>query len=247
MTTVYRLAMKDLSEPDVHRALAVVAAAAADGNATAFGIETVDAIVAAIPADEAAYVEWRFGDRDSTRVARGGDAPPWLEESLAATCDSYPLRDVDHATSAEALRITDVVSRARFRNSAFYSAVMRSLGFEHEVKLWLPAPPGHARFFELERGPGPDFDERDRWFLSLLRPHLARLRLRWERRPDLPSLTERELDVLALVAQGLTNRQISRRLFISPATVRTHLEHIYDKLGVRSRAGAVSAAFRIAS
>jgi DNA-binding CsgD family transcriptional regulator len=124
---------------------------------------------------------------------------------------------------------------------------MWSLGFEHEVKLWLPAPPGHARFFELERGPGPDFDERDRWFLSLLRPHLARLRLRWERRPDLPSLTERELDVLALVAQGLTNRQISRRLFISPATVRTHLEHIYDKLGVRSRAGAVSAAFRIAS
>jgi ATP/maltotriose-dependent transcriptional regulator MalT len=60
-------------------------------------------------------------------------------------------------------------------------------------------------------------------------------------------LTERELDVLSLVAQGLTNRQISGRLFISPATVRTHLEHIYDKLGVRSRAGAVSAAFRRAS
>jgi DNA-binding CsgD family transcriptional regulator len=55
------------------------------------------------------------------------------------------------------------------------------------------------------------------------------------------------MGVLALVAQGLTNRQISGRLFISPATVRTHLEHIYDKLGVRSRAGAVSAAFRSGS
>ena len=148
---------------------------------------------------------------------------------------------------AEPLRITDVASRARFWKSPFYSAVMRPLGFEHELKLWLPAPPGHARFFELERGPGPDFDERDRSFLSLVRPHLARLRSRWERRPHLPSLTERELDVLALVAQGLTNRQIGRRLFISPGTVRTHLEHIYDKLGVRSRAGAVSAAFRVAS
>ena len=84
-------------------------------------------------------------------------------------------------------------------------------------------------------------------FLSLLRPHLARLRARWERRPHVPSLTERELDVLSLVAQGLTNREISRRLFISPATVRTHLEHIYEKLGVRTRAGAVNAAFRIAS
>jgi ATP/maltotriose-dependent transcriptional regulator MalT len=60
-------------------------------------------------------------------------------------------------------------------------------------------------------------------------------------------LTERELDVLSLVAQGLTNREISRQLFISPATVRTHLEHIYDKLGVRSRAGAVSAALHLAS
>ena len=110
--------------------------------------------------------------------------------------------------------------------------------------MWLPAPPGHARYFELERGPGRDFDGRDRAFLSLLRPHLARLRAQWECRRHVPPLTERELDVLALVAQGLTNRQISSRLFISPATVRTHLEHIYDKLGVRSRAGAVSAAFR---
>jgi DNA-binding CsgD family transcriptional regulator len=239
--------MKDLSERDVYRALAVVAAAAGGGNETAFEIETVDAIVAAIPADEAAYVEWRFGDSDSIRVTRGGDEPPWLDEALAATCGSYPLRDVDRAASLEPLRISDVVSNARFRKSPFYLSVMRPLGREHELKLWLPAPRGHARYFELERGPGPDFDQRDRSFLSLLRPHLARLGARWERRPHLPFLTEREFDVLALVAQGLTNRQISSRLFISPATVRTHLEHIYDKLGVRSRAGAVSAAFRRAS
>jgi DNA-binding NarL/FixJ family response regulator len=124
---------------------------------------------------------------------------------------------------------------------------MRPLGREHELKLWLPAPRGHARLFELHRGRGSDFDERDRAFLAVLRPHLAGLRSRWERTPHLPSLTDRELEVLALVAEGLTNRQIGRRLFISPTTVRTHLEHIYDKLGVRSRAGAVTAAFRIAS
>ena len=239
--------MQSLSERDVHRALAVVSAAAADGDGAAFGIETVDAIVAAIPADEAAYVEWCFGDCDSIRVARVREEPPWLDEALAVTCGSYPLRDIDHAASVDPLRISDVVSRTRFRNSGFYSSVMRPLGREHELKLWLPAPPGQARYFELVRGPGPDFDERDRSFLSLLRPHLARLRARWERRPHLPALTDRELDVLALVAQGLTNRQISSRLFISPATVRTHLEHIYEKLGVRSRAGAVSAAFRRAS
>src|SRR5436190_16591594 len=94
--TVYRMPMKDLSERDVHRALEVVAAAATDGNGTAFGIETVDAIVAAIPADEAAYVEWRFGAHDPIRVARGRDEPPWLDDALATTCTSYPLRDVDY-------------------------------------------------------------------------------------------------------------------------------------------------------
>ena len=239
--------MKELSEQDVHRALHIVASAAAGGDGTAFGLETVDAIAAAIPAEDVAYVEWRFGDRDVIRVAHNPDEPTWLDDALAATCDSYPLRDIDHAASSEPLRISDVVSRVRFRQSAFYSAVMRPLGREHELKLWLPAPRGHARYFELQRPPGRDFDERDRSLLSLLRPHLARLRSRWERRLHLPSLTERELDVLSLVAQGLTNREISRQLFISPATVRTHLEHIYDKLGVRSRAGAVTAAFHIAS
>jgi DNA-binding NarL/FixJ family response regulator len=239
--------MKELSERDVHRALNIVAAAAAGGKGTAFGLETVDAIAAAIPAEDVAYVEWRFGDREPVRVAHDRQEPTWLDDALAATCDSYPLRDVDHARSLEPLRISDVVSQVRFRNSAFYSAVMRPLGREHELKLWLPAPRGHARYFELERPAGRDFDERDRSLLALLRPYLARLRASWERRPLPPSLTERELDVLSLVAQGLTNREISRQLFISPATVRTHLEHIYDKLGVRSRAGAVTAAFHLAS
>jgi len=239
--------MRELSERDVHRALEVVTTAAAGGNGTVFGLQTVDAIAGAIPAEEVAYVEWRFGDRDAICVAHYPEEPHWLDDALAATCDSYPLRDLEHAGSTEPLRISDVVSRVRFRNSAFYWAVMRPLGREHELKVWLPAPGGHARYFELARPPGRDFDERDRSFLALLRPHLARLRARWERRPRLPSLTERELDVLTLVAQGLTNREISRQLFISPATVRTHLEHIYDKLAVRSRAGAVSAAFHLAS
>jgi DNA-binding CsgD family transcriptional regulator len=239
--------MKELTERDLHCALNIAATAAAGGNGTAFGLETVDAIAAAIPADRVAYVEWRFGGSDLIRVAHRPEEPSWLDDALAATCDSYPLRDLDHAGSPDPLRISDVVSRARFRKSAFYSAVMRPLGREHELKLWLPAPRGHARYFEIVRPPGRDFDERDRSLLYVLRPHLACLQSRWERRPHLPSLTERELDVLGLVAQGLTNREISRQLFISPATVRTHLEHIYDKLGVRSRAGAVSAAFRRAS
>ena len=56
---------------------------------------------------------------------------------------------------------------------------------------------------------------------------------------ELPPLTGRELEVLALVAAGLTNRDIARQLHISVRTVEAHLTHIYNKLGVCSRTEAV--------
>lgn len=52
-------------------------------------------------------------------------------------------------------------------------------------------------------------------------------------------LTKREYEVLALVAQGFTNRQIATALFISENTVQNHLRSIFDKLGVTSRIQAV--------
>jgi ATP/maltotriose-dependent transcriptional regulator MalT len=62
--------------------------------------------------------------------------------------------------------------------------------------------------------------------------------------PDGQQLTERELKVLTLVAAGSTNREAARTLFISEATVKTHLLHAYAKLGVRDRAAAVSEAYK---
>jgi two-component system nitrate/nitrite response regulator NarL len=58
------------------------------------------------------------------------------------------------------------------------------------------------------------------------------------------TLTEREVEVLQLLAFGYTNRDIGKRLFISPDTVKTHLEHIYQKLGASDRTAAVAEAFR---
>ena len=56
-------------------------------------------------------------------------------------------------------------------------------------------------------------------------------------------LSQRELEVLELVAAGSTNREAAAALFISEATVKTHLLHIYAKLGVGDRAAAVAEAF----
>jgi DNA-binding NarL/FixJ family response regulator len=61
--------------------------------------------------------------------------------------------------------------------------------------------------------------------------------------PDTP-LTDRETEVLALMADGLANRDIARRLFVTEATVKTHVNNIFGKLGVGDRAAAVAWAFR---
>ncbi|MET7890406.1 response regulator transcription factor [Streptomyces mirabilis] len=61
--------------------------------------------------------------------------------------------------------------------------------------------------------------------------------------PTQDSLSAREREVLALVAKGTSNREIARVLFISEATVKTHLTHLYAKLGVNDRAAAVAVAY----
>jgi len=76
---------------------------------------------------------------------------------------------------------------------------------------------------------------------SALAPRIAG-RLMSRLRDPLPALTTRENEVLELVARGLSNQRISKALFLSQATVKSHLVHIYAKLGVDSRTAAVAAA-----
>ncbi|WP_055587880.1 response regulator [Peterkaempfera griseoplana] len=79
---------------------------------------------------------------------------------------------------------------------------------------------------------------------TVLAPSAAEKVLGRMRAPAAGSLTDRELEVLRLVADGTTNREAARQLFISEATVKTHLLHLYDKLGVRDRAAAVSEGYK---
>ena len=70
--------------------------------------------------------------------------------------------------------------------------------------------------------------------------HEIRMRADDER----PALTAREREILRLTADGRSAPQIAEQLFLSPTTVRTHLQHLYEKLGVSDRAAAVAEAMR---
>jgi DNA-binding CsgD family transcriptional regulator len=92
-----------------------------------------------------------------------------------------------------------------------------------------------------------DFGERERLILQVLQPHLAALyraatlRRRLGAASDAARLlTRREREVMAHVSNGLTNADIARVLVIEPSTVRKHLEHVFEKLGVGSRTAALA-------
>jgi two-component system, NarL family, nitrate/nitrite response regulator NarL len=68
--------------------------------------------------------------------------------------------------------------------------------------------------------------------------------IRLRRQDDRPALSPREREILGMTAQGLSAPDIAQRLTLSPTTVRTHLQNLYEKLGVSDRAAAVAEAMR---
>jgi len=74
-------------------------------------------------------------------------------------------------------------------------------------------------------------------------PRLPNRLVQQVRAPAREPLSDRELEVLAIIARGATNRRSRPACSISEATVKTHLLHVYAKLGVNDRAAAIAAAF----
>ncbi len=79
---------------------------------------------------------------------------------------------------------------------------------------------------------------------SPLAPAVAARLMQRMRGQDEESLSAREIEVLELVARGTSNKEIAKELWVSETTVKTHLLHIFDKLGVTDRTAAVTAALK---
>ena len=185
-----------------------------------------------------AYPATQPGDGDGTLTEP--DDGFWDHYWDCLPC-SYPSVSGDQRTITT---ISDFYTQREYHHTGMYTDVVGPQGVEHEAMLCLSAPPGHSRRLLFTRGPGPDFDGRDRLLLALLRPHLNELYQQLQlRRRDVPALTARQQQLLQLVARGYSNSDIARELVVSTATVRKHLENIFQRLHVTSRTAAAARAF----
>jgi DNA-binding NarL/FixJ family response regulator len=186
--------------------------------------------------------------RDGLRGMSAGD-PQFAVLGEAAT-------GVEALTVAEAVRPDVILMDLRMpeMNGVTAIAALRERGITARVLVLttydndsdvLPAIEAGATGYLLKDAPR---DELFRAVLAaargeaVLSPSVASRLMGKIRSPAKEPLSQRELEVLGLIARGATNREAAAQLFISEATVKTHLLHVYAKLGVKDRAAAVAAA-----
>ena len=232
--------MARLSEADYRGVLEVIAEAAAVEDSMPFPEPVLDALHQLVPCDVVAYHDGPFGQPAAAFV---GEPRGHVTSAMRAAEVRYlhqdPLTPV-----AGARKFSDFLTRGEFHRLDLYREAARPLGVEDMMRLWLDRRGARLEFDRGDRG----FSERDRAVLDLLRAHLERFRRLALARRAKPSaavdaLTRRERQVLRLVAEGKTNVEVARELWIAPGTVRKHLENIFAKLGVTTRAAAISRAY----
>jgi len=227
---------------DVNAALGVVADAARPHGGAPFSPSIIERLMQLLGADGGGYFEYEPGKENLHDITLPKIDSSWYgRHELSETIGSWPLRDPRELAVPTVRSVSETLTRSQRSCNPFQLVFYRPRGLHDEIKLWLPAPIPQIRgFFFLRGGTSADFGTRERNLLSLLGPHLATLRERWEPSGSITKLTTREADVLALVSTGLTNKQIARRLGVSTGTVRTHLDHVYAKLGVHTRTAAAA-------
>jgi len=234
--------MARLSASDYRRVLDVLWEAGEVDGPFAFTPPVLDALRRLVPCDVVAFHEGV--GRQGVVLWDGAPRGELTAEIREASCRLWATDVLQPYTGAR--KYSDFLSRRAFRRHPVYVELARPLGIEDMFRLWLYPDGSFRARLEFDR-PDWGFRESDRTALDLLLPHLRRFfrgslaRRRCVAQLSVSGLTPREHEILEYVAAGLTNAEIARLLWISPGTVRKHLENAFEKLDVHTRTAAVAA------
>jgi DNA-binding CsgD family transcriptional regulator len=243
-----------VTEQDLRRVLDVVDAVGEPDPDVGVSTPLLQALTALVPSDIISIIdidpnratvyldqEWD-GERavvDDTTSTDEHD-PFWRHYASSRSC-SYPTRTGDYRS------ITwtgDFYGQAEWRRTPMYIDVFKPGGADYDLMCCLS--PRGTRTPRILFFRNSAFTERDRLVMTLLRPHLVEAWATAGRPAPQPApspLTARQTELMRLVAAGWTNAEIASSLFVSPHTVRKHLENIFARLEVTSRTAAVARAF----
>ncbi|MBV9141498.1 MAG: response regulator transcription factor [Pseudonocardiales bacterium] len=201
---------------------------------------------------------WRSADLANPPIKVWlNDASAYLmQDVLDAVIPEHPIvmHQLAHPDSEPVLRVSDCISDREFRSSRVYREMYAPVGSRYQLNIATDGDNAVASTWLIKRSIR-DFTEADVHHARRLQPLLALLdtvysssRICQADSADIDEartrarLTVRELDVLTLLADGLSAHQIARLRRISVRTVRKHLENIYDKLDCHDRLLAINKA-----
>jgi DNA-binding CsgD family transcriptional regulator len=246
--SAYLLEVERLGAADLEATLAFLEEAHAVEGPAPFTPQLLDRLAELTRCEEAAYFEVDHQRRIlSERITGASSRTPFygMTDDLWTCTRTVELNQYKVANGAGPVVLADLFS-GRLRRSPDFNPNFRAGGWVDEIHVDLD-PPRRWRG-EVAIYSSADFGRRARMIMQLLRPHLQGLFRAATHRRRLAALdseataelTPREREVMLRVADGLSNAEIARALVVERSTIRKHLEHVYEKLGVRSRTAALA-------
>lgn len=252
--------MEQITSRDLHNLLGAVAILNEDLDLATLAQRTVAAVSLVLPSDMVTYNEVDLVRRVDRIFISPDDArlgPGSLEyATFMRHIDEHPVIAYN-ARVADPIprKISDFLSSRQFRSLGLHFEFFRAFDINYQMALVMQHA-GQQMIGIAANRTLSDFTERERACLALLRPHVVQAyrhgvsvgRVRAESRcgrdAGASGLTKRETEILHWVASGKSNDEVARIVGATSATVKKHLEHIYDKLGVANRTAASALYFR---
>jgi DNA-binding CsgD family transcriptional regulator len=240
-----------LTNQDLQDILNIIHTANCHLSLSEMRVEIVRSLQRAFRAEGVAFFlgDREFGAIDNANIVGVGMNPHYLDRWVRYYSRHDPFQQEGLSRSI-VCKIDDILPYKRWVNLKIYNEFYRPQNIHYKMSMHLSSSSKVLGLIGIFRPKEhQDFSENDVAKARILAPHLTTALENAIQLQRLSSrtlaieeyqLTKREVEIVRCVCQGLTNDQIGERLYISRFTVETHLKNIFDKTGVKHRAGLAS-------